>query len=234
MRPGRCVRLSLKRRADALALKVAIATAVNPNDAAALSRRRIFRQSCWTAASSVNAMKLLLLAAALIAANFANAATLDATTQSKVDAKVKEIQGWAAADAIVSAVRSTNAAKTPEAAAMNQDKWKTLTLLDPFVRSLAKNPAGEFLRSKKSDAVTEAFLSAADGSKVAFLSKSSNWSHKGKPKHDVPMSGKTWRGDVEVDESTGLQQVQVAVPVMDGGKAIGSLVVGLSIGALSH
>jgi hypothetical protein len=179
-------------------------------------------------------MKLLLLAIALFAANLADAATLDAATQSKVDTKVKEIRGWAAADAVVSAVRSANTAKAPDAATMNQDKWKTLTLLDPFVRSLAKNPAAEFLRSKKSDAVTEAFLSGADGSKIAFLSKSSNWSHKGKPKHEVPMTGKTWQGDVEVDESTGLQQVQVAVPVMDGGIPIGSLVVGLSIGTLSR
>jgi hypothetical protein len=47
------------------------------------------------------------------------------------------------------------------------------------------------------------------------------------------MSGKTWQGDVEIDASSGLQQVQVAVPVLDGGKAIGSLVVGLSIGKLA-
>ena len=37
------------------------------------------------------------------------------------------------------------------------------------------------------------------------------------------------QGEVEVDESTGLQQVQIAVPVLDGGKPIGSLVVGLSL-----
>jgi hypothetical protein len=81
--------------------------------------------------------------------------------------------------------------------------------------------------------VSEAFVSGADGGKVAFLGKTSNWSHKGKPKHDQPMSGKTWQGQVEVDESSGLQQVQVAVPVLDGGKPIGSLVVGLSVGKLA-
>jgi len=43
------------------------------------------------------------------------------------------------------------------------------------------------------------------------------------------MTGKTWQGQPEVDESTGLQQVQVAVPILDGGKPIGSLVVGLSL-----
>ena len=37
---------------------------------------------------------------------------------------------------------------------------------------------------------------------------------------------------VEIDASTGLQQVQVAVPVMDGGKPIGSVVVGLQVARL--
>ena len=46
------------------------------------------------------------------------------------------------------------------------------------------------------------------------------------------MAGKTWQGAVEVDESTGTQQIQVAVPVMDGGKAIGSLVVGFAVSKL--
>jgi hypothetical protein len=157
---------------------------------------------------------------------------LDAAVQTKVDAMVKQIQTWAADPAIVDAVKAHNASLPADEAAMTQDKWKALSILDPVVRSYSKNPAGTFLKSKKTDAVAEAFLSGADGLKVAFLSKPSNWSHKGKAKHDDPMSGKTWQGAVEVDESTGLQQVQVGVPVLDGGKPIGSLVVGLSLAKL--
>ncbi len=112
---------------------------------------------------------------------------------------------------------------------MTQEKWKSLTLLDPFVRGFSKNAAGEAIKAKKSSLVTEAFLSGADGGKVAFVSKPSNWSHKGKPKHEQSMQGTTWQGEVEVDESTGLQQIQVSVPVLDGTTPIGSLVVGLSI-----
>jgi hypothetical protein len=107
-----------------------------------------------------------------------------------------------------------------------------LSVIDPFVRSLTKNPAAEVLKAKKGEVVSEAFVSGADGGKVAFLGKPTNWSHKGKPKHEQPLSGKTWQGPVEIDESSGLQQVQVAVPVVDSGKPIGSLVVGLSIGKL--
>ena len=172
------------------------------------------------------------LLAALLGSQVAGAAGLDAAQQGNVDAKVKEIQSWAATPAIVDAVKAYNAAKSPEAAAMDQAKWTGLSVIDPFVRSLTKNPAAEVLKAKKGEVVSEAFLSGADGGKVAFLGKPTGWSHKGKPKHDQPMSGKNWQGPVEIDESSGLQQVQVAVPVVDGGKPIGSLVVGLSVGKL--
>lgn len=65
-----------------------------------------------------------------------------------------------------------------------------------------------------------------------FLSKPSNWSHQGKPKHDEPMVGKTWQGGIELDESTGLQQIQIGVPVLEEDKPIGSLVLGFSISKL--
>ena len=76
------------------------------------------------------------------------------------------------------------------------------------------------------------FINAAEGYKVGFLAKTSFWNHKGKSKHDDPMSGKVWIGKIEVDDSSGTQQVQVAVPVLDGDKPIGSLTVGFAIAKL--
>ena len=149
--------------------------------------------------------------------------------QAKIDARIAEIKTWAADPVIVAAVKAHAAAVPADQAALTQDKWKSLTVLDPLVRSFTKNEAGAFLKSKKAEWVTEAFLSDANGLKVAFLAKTTNWNHSGKPKHDEPMAGKTWQGSVEVDESSGLQQLQVSVPVLDGGKPVGSLVVGLSL-----
>ena len=171
---------------------------------------------------------------ALLFASSSASAALDAAASAKVDAKTKEIQAWAADPAVVNAVKAYNSAKPAEAASMDQAKWSAATVLDPFVRGLTKNSAAEFLKTKKGEVVSEAFVSGADGGKVAFLAKTSSWSHKGKAKHDSPMGGKTWRGEVEVDESTGLQQIQVSVPVLDSGKPIGSLVVGLSISKLGQ
>jgi hypothetical protein len=176
----------------------------------------------------------LLALCMLLASHGASGAALDVAAQARVDAKVKEIQSWAADRAVVEAVKAYNSAKSADAAAMDQPKWSAATVLDPFVRGLTKNAAAEFLKTHKGDVVSEAFVSGADGGKVAFLAKPTSWNHKGKPKHDAPMSGKTWRGEVEVDQSSGLQQIQVAVPVLDGTQPIGSLVVGLSVIKLSH
>jgi len=161
-------------------------------------------------------------------------AAIPAATQTKIDERIQAITGWAADPLIVEAVRAHNAAVPAEQAALTQDKWRAITVLDPIVRGFTRNEVGQFLKSKKDAAVSEAFVSDAEGLKVGFIAKTTNWCHKGKPKHDVPMTGKTWQGQLEVDESSGQYQLQVAVPVLDGGKPIGSLVVGLSIAALTQ
>ena len=101
--------------------------------------------------------------------------------------------------------------------------------MDPLVRALTKNEAALFLKTKRNDIVEKIFLSDANGCKVAFLSKTINWCHKGKPKHEDPMNGKNWEGPVEVDGSAGITLKQISVPVLDQGKPIGSLVVGIKI-----
>jgi hypothetical protein len=155
-----------------------------------------------------------------------------ADLRAKVEAKVKELQSWSKDQTIVSAVKAYNAKPPADLRQMTNDRWKSLSILDPTIRSLTNNQLAEHLKTKKDDQMTECFVSAADGTKVAFLTKTSAWSHKDKPKHAVPMTGKTWIGPVEVDESTGQQQIQVAVPVLDGTKPIGSIVIGLGLNRL--
>ena len=176
---------------------------------------------------------LLALVGFVIGPTLASAQTLPPAAQAKLDEEIKVIAGWAADPVIVDAVKAHNAAVPADQAALTQDQWRALTILDPLVRSFAKNAAGQFLKAKKDDNITEAFVSDAAGLKVAFIAKTSNWSHLGKPKHDVPMTGKSWQGPIEVDESSGQRQLQISVPVLDGGKPIGSLCVGLSLSKLS-
>ena len=155
--------------------------------------------------------------------------------KAKLDAEIQALTRLSTDAEIVNAVKAHNAA-TPsaEAPAMTNDKWHTLSVLDPFVRATAKTPLSEYLKNKKKsdDTIAKVFVSGADGFKVGFDAKTEHWTHKGLPKHEVPMTGETWIGTIKVDDSTGQPLIQVGLPVLDGGKPIGSIIVGLRVDKL--
>lgn len=154
--------------------------------------------------------------------------------QSELDRQKAAIARWAADPTLVAAVRAQNR-KGPMAGVDNA-KWKSMRRSDPAVRQFQQSAAGEFLRNRQREsggAITEVFLNAAKGEKVAFVEKTTSYIHAGAAKHDVPFaSGKPWQGEPEFDESTQTYAVQVSVPVLDGGRPIGSLVVGVNVSHL--
>lgn len=162
----------------------------------------------------------------------ASAQTITPEIKAKLDGKIKQLQAWSSDPTIVEAVRAHNATPSAEDKAMTNDAWTKLSVLDPFVRSFSKNPLGVYLKTKKDDQIAECFVSGADGTKVAFLAKTSNWSHHDKDKHKVPMTGKTYIGPMALDDSTGQQLIQIGLPVLDAGHPIGSIVVGLAVSKL--
>jgi hypothetical protein len=175
---------------------------------------------------------LLVGAGVVICSSLGQGQALPAGIKVKAEAKINELKAWGSDPRIVSAVQAYNGAPPAEARGMTNEKWKDLSVLDPAVRSFSKNALAEYLKSKGDDSIAEAFVSGADGGKVAFLSKPTSWNHKGRPKHDVPMSGKIYIGPVEMDESSGQQQFQVGLPVVADGKPVGSIVVGLKVASL--
>lgn len=174
-------------------------------------------------------IKIIGLTMLVLIAFTAAGQALDDATKAKVDAKIVQYTPWGTDPKVVEAVKAFNAAPPAYAKGMTQDKWQSLTLLSPEVKAIATCELSKYLKDKKDASVSEAFVSGADGTKVAFLAKPSGWSHKGKPKHDDPMAGKTWIGEVEIDASSGQQQVQIGIPVMDQGKVIGSIVIGFNV-----
>lgn len=174
----------------------------------------------------------VFLAAAVLLPLAAFGQGLSAEAQKRIDAVRELAVGWAANPVVVAAVQAQNATPTPEVEAMNQGAWAALDERAPMVRALVTNDVAKFLRDARTDKVTEAFVSDAKGRKVAFLAKTTNWTHLGKPKHDDPMAGKFWQGKIEIDQSAGVHQIQIAVPVLVDGQPIGSLVIGIAIGAL--
>jgi hypothetical protein len=177
------------------------------------------------AVKSVMKIVIELLISIAATASFAQAPP---ELQAKLNAQIKQLVLFSADPQVVNAVKSYNSTPpSPEAKAMTNDKWHSLGLFDPFVRAVAKNALSECLKTKRDDVIIKVFVSGADGGKVGFDAKTEHWTHKGMPKHEVPMSGKTWIGSVKLDDSTGLQLIQVGLPVLSGGKPIGSIVFGL-------
>jgi len=148
--------------------------------------------------------------------------------QAKLNAQIKHLEAISSDPQVINAAKTYNTT-TPsaEAKAMTNEKWHSLSLFDPFVRAIGKNSLSEFLKTKRDDTIAKIFVSGADGGKVGFDAKTEHWTHKGMPKHEVPMGGKMWIGPVKLDDSTGLQMLQVGLPVLDAGKPIGSIVFGL-------
>ncbi len=160
--------------------------------------------------------------------SFVSAIASFAQDAAKLEAEVKLLKPFTTDAQIVSAVKAYNSTpRSPEESAMTNEKWHSLTLFDPFVRAVGKNELSGYLKTKRDDVIVKLFVSGADGGKVGFDAKTEHWTHKGMPKHEVPMTGKTWTGSVKLDDSTGLQMLQVGLPVLDGGKPIGSIVFGL-------
>jgi hypothetical protein len=162
-----------------------------------------------------------------------SAPSLTPDQKAKVEAYLKQYSAFGTDPTIVKAVRDFNATPpAPEYASMTQDKWASLSVLSAEVKALSKNALAEYLKAKRDPVIAELFVSGANGTKVAFFAKTSSWSHKGKPKHDLPMSGKTWIDSPAMDESSGKVTVQISFPVLDGGKPIGSIVIGLDVSKL--
>ncbi|OLC12491.1 MAG: hypothetical protein AUH77_12585 [Candidatus Rokubacteria bacterium 13_1_40CM_4_69_39] len=177
------------------------------------------------------AVSLLVVAAAAHAA-----VEVTPGIQAELDRQKKIAAGWAADPVIVKAVAEQNA-KGP-LAGMDNSKWKLVRRSDPLVRAFQSNPAGQFLRSKMEASgglITEAFVSAAQGEKVAFAEKTTSYIHKGMPKFDVPFTSRSaWQGRPEFDESAQTYQIQISVPVLVDGQPAGALVVGISLSQLER
>jgi hypothetical protein len=169
---------------------------------------------------------------AALAASTCLAQDLPPEIKAKIETRIKQLEYLSTDPHVVDAVKAYDASPWPEGKGMTNEKWASLSVLDPFVRSLSKSPLGEYLKSKKTEVIVKLFVSGADGGKVAYDAKTQYWTHKGMPKHEVPMSGSTFIGPMKQDGTLGIYAIQVGLPVLSGGKPIGSIVVDLRVDKL--
>lgn len=176
-------------------------------------------------------MAVMLAASALPARAF----EITPAVQAELDRQKAAVAAWAADPLVIGAVREQNG-RGP-IAGMDNAKWKTVRRSDLLVQAMIAAPAGVFLKQRidaSAGALDKAFISAARGEKVAFAEKTISYLHKGQEKFDAPMStGKPWQmAKPWFDESLQGYAIQVAAPVLDGGKVIGVIVASVPLAHL--
>ncbi|MGC4119737.1 MAG: cache domain-containing protein [Myxococcales bacterium] len=138
----------------------------------------------------------------------------------------------------VSAVKARNAkGETLEQAKALQKKWAATQGMDDFMKSIQNGPAGDRLREivKSKPYFIEAYLMDKNGSNVSMAAKTSNYWRGDKPKFTEAYKGGkggTYVSPVYFDDSAQVYESQISVPVMDGGKCIGVLTLGVDVAKL--
>ena len=149
--------------------------------------------------------------------------------------KIKAVKRLAANPTVVDAVKAQNAEETTiEQIKRIDDEWRSTQTLTEFKRSLQRNPAGRFLRRRvrRNPTYGEAFLTDKRGANVAAYPATSDYWQGDETKFTASYNdgkGKVFVGGVEYDESSQTNAAQVSVPVIDQGKAIGVLVMGVQL-----
>ena len=149
--------------------------------------------------------------------------------------KIRTVQHMTFNPVIINAVRQQNAQNLSLSIIQQRDdEWKATDNLTPFKRSLQHSKAGKLLKRHVTinDSFNEAFLTDNQGANVAAYPATSDYWQGDEEKWIESFNsgdGKIFIGPIEEDESTQTAAVQISAPILDQGKTIGVLVVGITL-----
>ncbi len=117
--------------------------------------------------------------------------------------------------------------------------WRKVAGTDAFMDGLLSSAAAKEMATFESSQpyFIELFLMDNQGANVAMTSKTSDYWQGDEAKWQQSFkdgTGAVHVGDVEFDESAQAYLVQVSVPVMDAGKAIGAITIGINLDELGE
>jgi hypothetical protein len=160
---------------------------------------------------------------------------LDPELRAKVEARIAIARLWAADPVVVEAVRDANESpRSMEEIAALDARWRASTGVDAFIRSFLDRPTSERLRELRAShpELQEAFVTDRLGANVALTNKTSDFYQGDEDKFREAFAdgkGGTHMGELKRDESIQSYSVQIGVPVLDEGAAIGVLVVTVNV-----
>ena len=159
-------------------------------------------------------------------------------SQAVKDLATSTLAGYGSDPIIVAAVKQQNAAgKTLEQIKSADTEWQKNAGLDDFMKSLMTSECGTHLVTILESAkyFAEIFVMDNQGANVAMTGKTSDYwqGDEGKfQKSFADGAGAVFVDQVEFDDSSQAYLVQISVPVMDNGKAIGAITFGIDVEAV--
>ena len=155
--------------------------------------------------------------------------------QKVVDLAHSELSALGTAPQIVSAVKAQNKKGMGMAEINTMDeKWKATPGVAPFMQALMDSDCAKFLRQIQDTKTfySEIFVMDNQGANVAMTDKTSDYWQGDEAKFKKSFNqgkGAVFVDEVEFDDSTQAYLVQVSVPVMDQGQAIGAITFGIDV-----
>lgn len=102
--------------------------------------------------------------------------------------------------------------------------------MDPAVKAFENSKAGVLIRKWEEDkGINKLVLRDEKGNLVASSAKPLVYNNAVRPVFANPIKGQVWAAsEIRPDRTTSIKSVQAGAPVMDGGKVIGVIHVGIT------
>lgn len=164
----------------------------------------------------------------LAVASFSAHAELAPPVQAKVDKYKQKLVEWAANPVVVSAVKEANAKGS--LAGMSNSKWLEVDEKDSVSQAFITSKAGSLVKKWEEDKeINKLVVRDEKGNLVAASTKPLLYNNAVRPVYINAMKGQPWAATaVAPDPTTQIKSVQASAPVMDAGKVIGVIHVGIT------
>lgn len=175
------------------------------------------------------------IACLLVFAGLTAVAMAEEVPQAVVDFANASLKAIGEDPIIVAGVQAENAkGKTLAQIQETDEKWRAEAGVTPFMTEMMKSPVAQRLLDIQKGAAfyAEIFVTDNQGANVAMTDKTSDYWQGDEPKFTESFKGGAGAihiGDVAFDPSTQAYLVQVSVPVMDAGKAVGTITFGIDL-----
>jgi hypothetical protein len=155
--------------------------------------------------------------------------------QAVKDLAASKLAAYGSDPVIVAAVKEQNAlGKSLDDIKTTDKKWQETAGVDPFMKSLMESACGKHISGilGSEDYFAEIFVMDNQGANVAMTGKTSDYWQGDEAKFVKSFAdgaGAVFVDEVEFDDSSQAYLVQISVPVMDAGKAIGAITFGVDV-----